>query len=268
MLTTTLLAVALAAEPAAAPPPRPHLLVLGVFHFANPGRDMFNLAVDDVLAPRRQQEMAEVVEVLKAFRPTRIAVEAPLGSARVAEEYAAVRAGRRPLGRNEVEQLGYRLARELGHPAVHPVDVEGEFPFEPVADFAKRAGREAELEAILASIPVELRRVEGALQKGTLLDALRVVNSEELVRRDRERQVALARFAGGGAYPGPDLAAAWYRRNARIYANLRALATSPQDRILVIYGSGHLHWLQQLATDGGDVVLERLEEYAARRPAR
>lgn len=30
------------------------VLVLGVFHMANPGKDVFNLQVDDVLAPKRQ----------------------------------------------------------------------------------------------------------------------------------------------------------------------------------------------------------------------
>lgn len=265
MLLPSLLALGLAATPAA---PRPHVLVLGVFHFANPGRDMFNLKVDDVLAPKRQREVAAIVEVLRAFRPTKIAVEASLGSARVAEEYAAYRAGKFALGRNEIDQLGYRLAKELGHPSVYPVDAGGEFPFEPVSEFARQAGREAELEAAIASVPAGLARMEAALATGTLLDALRVVNDNDEVRRGQAFYLAMARFSGGGAYPGPDLAAAWYQRNLRIFANVRSLASAPEDRVLVIIGSGHLHWLRRDVLDAGDLVLETLEPYAERAAAR
>ena len=36
------------------------VLVLGVYHMANPGHDIFNMPADDVLAPGRQKEIAEV----------------------------------------------------------------------------------------------------------------------------------------------------------------------------------------------------------------
>jgi hypothetical protein len=40
---------------------------------ANPGRDIHNIQADDMLSPRRQKEIAGVVEVLKRFRPTKVA---------------------------------------------------------------------------------------------------------------------------------------------------------------------------------------------------
>src|SRR5919201_1751390 len=51
---------------------RPQILVLGTFHMNNPGRDIHSTQVDDVLAPKRQQEMAELLAVLGRFRPTKI----------------------------------------------------------------------------------------------------------------------------------------------------------------------------------------------------
>ena len=56
-------------------PARAEVLVLGTYHMANPGRDIVNMQVDDVLAPKRQAEIAEVMAVLQKFRPTKIAVE-------------------------------------------------------------------------------------------------------------------------------------------------------------------------------------------------
>jgi hypothetical protein len=101
---------------------RREILVLGTFHMANPGRDIHNMQADDMLSPRRQKEIAEVVEVLKRFRPTKVAVEADVGSQPVTQRYADYVAGKYTLTRNETEQIGFRLAKELGHPTIYPVD--------------------------------------------------------------------------------------------------------------------------------------------------
>jgi hypothetical protein len=43
-----------------------------------------------------------------------------------------------------------------------------------------------------------------------------------------------------------DLNAAWYHRNAKIFAKLTQIAR-PGDRVLVVFGSGHAFWLRHLA---------------------
>ena len=93
-------------------PARPEVLVLGTYHMASPGRDIFNSRVDDVLAPKRQAEIAEVVAVLKRFQPTKIAVERNAGDQRIKKDYAAYLAGTHELTRNEIEELS-RQVQEL-----------------------------------------------------------------------------------------------------------------------------------------------------------
>jgi hypothetical protein len=44
---------------------------------------------------------------------------------------------------------------------------------------------------------------------------------------------------------GADLLAAWYARNVRIFVNLLRVA-QPGDRILVLFGAGHLGILREL----------------------
>ncbi|MEN6310254.1 MAG: hypothetical protein ABFD80_01805, partial [Acidobacteriota bacterium] len=38
----------------AAPQAKPEMLIVGTFHMANPGHDIFNAKADDVLSPKRQ----------------------------------------------------------------------------------------------------------------------------------------------------------------------------------------------------------------------
>jgi hypothetical protein len=39
---------------------RAEILVLGTYHMANPGADVYNIQADDVLSPKRQQEIGEL----------------------------------------------------------------------------------------------------------------------------------------------------------------------------------------------------------------
>lgn len=241
--------------------PKAHILVLGGFHMENPGKDVFNLQVDDMRAPKRQAEIAGFVEMIKAFRPTKIAVEAPVASSEINQRYRDYLAGKSELRANEIDQIGLRLARELGHKQIYPVDVPGDFPYEAVADFARKNGKEQLMNEIVSSAPRELEQESSILKNGTVTDLFRHINSEEQVREGNALYMGMARFAGNGEYPGPDLMAEWYRRNARIFSNLRNIIDSPDDRILVIYGAGHAYWLERNVMDSDDLVLERLSDY-------
>jgi hypothetical protein len=53
------------------------VLVLGTYHMNNPGLDKFNMKVDDVTSAKRQKEIAEFVNALAAFKPTKICLEYP-----------------------------------------------------------------------------------------------------------------------------------------------------------------------------------------------
>ncbi len=240
--------------------PRPEILVIGTFHMANPGRDVHNMEADDVLSPKRQREITELVEVLKRYRPTKIAIEADVGSRRVAQQYADYVAGKYTLSRNENDQIGYRLAKELGHKAVHAVDADGDFPFLRVRNYAKANGLAARFDALQAATAERVKKQGEFLRTHTLLETLDYMNSDAAVANDMAEYFAFVPFGEPWEYAGPDLLAAWYQRNIRIYRNILALVESPDERILVIYGAGHLGWLRQNVANDASVRLRKLAE--------
>src|ERR1700740_1065544 len=153
-LRTALAALIAALLPLSAPaqPARAEVLVLGVYHMANPGRDVFNMQADDVLAPTRQVEIAQLIEALKKFHPTKIAIEADIYSERAPKQYADYLAGKYTLTRNENDQIGYRLAKELGHAKIYPVDTDGDFPFQRLMNYAKGSGHAKDIEGMVGEI--------------------------------------------------------------------------------------------------------------------
>jgi hypothetical protein len=239
---------------------RPEILVLGTFHMANPGHDIHNMQADDVLSPKRQQEITQLIEVLKKFRPTKIAIEAEVGSQREAQRYADYVAGKYTLTRNEIDQIGYRLAKELGHRAIYSVDVDGDFPYLRVVNWAKANGLSAKFDALAASTG-ERVKVEGeVLRTHTVLEMLGYMNADSSVTKSVAAYFAFVPYGQPYEYAGPDLLAAWYQRNIRIYHNIVALIDSPNDRILVIYGAGHLGWLRQDIANDATVRLQKLSD--------
>ncbi len=233
---------------------RAQMLFVGTFHFANPGRDVIKTKnVPDMLAPDRQREIADVVQRLAAFKPTRVAVE----SARTRQGtldslYREYRAGRYVLPVNEVYQLGFRLAALSGLDRVDAVDTERSATR---IDEAQRT--EADLVAARSADPwaARLQRIN-TLQDvpmtssnyRTLRKMLLAMNAPDEIARSHAAYL-VGYFKGGGdsTYAGPDFIAGWYERNLRIFRNLQRITRGPGERIVVIYGSGHVATLQQFA---------------------
>lgn len=239
---------------------RPEILVLGTYHMSNPGHDIYNLQADDVLSPKRQQEIAQLIDVLKKFHPTKIAIEADVTSQKAGREYSDYLAGKYTLNRNEIDQIGYRLAKELGHPSIYPVDVDGDFPHLRVVNYAKANGLGEKFDAMMADIGAQMKEENDFLHSHTVLETLQFMNSDAMAAKGIALYYGYVPYGEPWEYAGPDVLAAWYQRNIRIYHNIVKLIESPNDRILVIYGAGHLGWLQQDVTNGATAKLRKLAD--------
>lgn len=256
MVRLIVAALALAAVPAAAAEDQPiQVMVLGSWHFGNPGQDVVNVEAEDVRTPARQRELEAIADALAEFRPTKIMVEKVAKSPELVDEaYAAFAPALLRERRDERVQIGYRLARKLGHRQVYAIDEqpgEGEpdyFPFPKVMAHARAHGQMARLEAALAEVEAQKKAFEES-QSRTDLATLLV----------RENEPGPWKTGIGGYYemlgvgnteeqPGAELNAYWYMRNAKIFGKLMTVA-EPGDRILVIFGTSHAYWLRHFADE-------------------
>jgi Family of unknown function (DUF5694) len=241
---------------------KPQIMVLGTYHMANPGHDIYDVHADDVRSPKRQQELAQLTDVLAQYQPTKIAIEADPDSKKVPAAFQDYLAGKHELSRNEIEQIGFRLAKRLGQKELYPVDVDGEFPWQRVVNYAKAKGRSAELDKMLSSVGQDVAKEDAYLKSHTVLEFLLYLNLPSSVAAGNDFYMQLVSFGEPGDYAGPDLLRDWYVRNIRIHSNILKLITSPSDRILVIYGSGHLGWLQGNVKMDSHLCLRTLAEFA------
>lgn len=241
-----LLLVLFAALPSAAMAAEPvSVMIVGTFHMSNPGKDLHDVHADDVLAPKRQAEIAATVAGLARFRPTEVDVEWPADL--VTQRYDAFTKGTLPPSHNEVVQLGFRLAQASGA-SVHGVDADGDFPYDAVQAYAKAHGGNDLLAGADAGIITQTQRQQDLLNRGTISQVLRLLNDLATIGKNNDIYRTMLKIGGGAEQPGADLLTAWYKRNFYICANIVQLA-KPGDRIVVIFGSGHNFLLRQCVSE-------------------
>lgn len=265
-LLPALTALALLAAPAApaqcarqAPDTRvPQVLVLGTYHMGGSG-DRFATAADDILSAERQRQVEDVVNALACFRPTRIAVEIPVTEdSALNARYARYVAGRDTLLRSETYQIGFRLARRLGHARVYPVDYRMSEDIGPVVQYAAAHG-DTGFVNLVQRFGVRMKAAGDSMPALPLTEILRRMNSPAYLDQEAN-YLRMARVGQDTTYVGADVVAARYRRNLRIYANL-ARVVGPGERVLVIYGAGHGKLLRDYLGGVGDYELVPAERF-------
>ncbi|HUB89015.1 MAG TPA: DUF5694 domain-containing protein [Dyella sp.] len=234
------------------------VMIVGVYHMANPGHDFYDVKADDVLAPKRQVEISAIASALAKFKPNKIGVEWPEDVVDV--RYPKYLAGTLAPSRNEVVQLGFRLAKLAGSKAVYGMDADGDFPYPQLKAYANThgfGGLLAEQDALVQRQVAEEARVLAT--KGVSAE-LRLLNDPARLKEDHAFYRAALRIGENADQPGADLLTAWYRRNFLICAKLLQ-RSRPGDRIVIFFGAGHAYLLRQCVSETSGFQLVEPNDY-------
>jgi len=229
------------------PAPEPaKVMLMGVFHFANPGLDMVKSDVVDVTTPGNQAYLAGLAARLAAFGPTDVLVECePSAQASLDVAFDAYRDGASGLTVNEVQQIGFRVAKAAGLARVTCFD-EGNVQWNADPMFAyieaHEPDRKAAMDAMFASLSARETREQTTLP---LAELLRLANDPARDRENKDLYIGTNAVDAGGGFVGADASASWWHRNFRMYANVQKAAV-PGHRVLVVAGQGHTAILKDL----------------------
>lgn len=270
-LLATSMGLAAPTEPSPAPV---QVMVLGSYHFGNPGLDTHNMQVDSVLTPRKQAELDAVARALLAFKPSHVMVEMTAkGPALVVDSYSRFTPAQLLTEANEIVQIGFRTAQLAGLKVVHGIDEQPEgdepdyYPFDKVQEAAKSHGQSAQLTALNAPVAAWAKAFEQRQKTETVAQLLISINGPAARAISHEPMYRMLALGDTEQQAGADLNAMWYLRNAKIFAKLMSL-TRPGDRVLVLYGFGHGDWLRHFASETPGFRLVPVLPYLAKAQAR
>lgn len=220
------------------------VMILGTFHLRYTP-DLYRREIGGIDSLKRQQEIRQVIDHVKNFKPTKIAFEVVKSeNDRLNAEYERYLTGELELEVDEVHQFGFPIAAESGHSQVYAVDwmeSVGNRGLGEVYEWAK--GNQPEL----------IHLIEETYKKPYIADSEKIddiyelvqyVNDERVIRLSHESYMALARIGHGEEYVGIDWLRWWYQRNLIIYKNLAELV-APDERIILLIGGSHIHLISQ-----------------------
>jgi hypothetical protein len=258
------------------PSPEPEqveVLLLGCYHMDDPGNDAMNVEADEVLWGARTLQLAPLPDRLADWAPNVVGVERPADWAeQLNATYERYRSGRRaydeenpeaaadrrtPAARDEVVQVGFRLADRLGHDRVAAVD-------DPLFHEDRSDDYRAALETDDLWLPDERRRAryglpepsayerehDRRLRESTITEFLRWLNREQGLRENHRGMFAAAVPARGDGDPVGAVALGWwYERNVRTVHHLWRALDRDDERALLVSGSGHVRVLRHLLAE-------------------
>jgi hypothetical protein len=224
------------------------VLLLGVFHFDNPGLDVAKFKNADILSAERQIEVMEVVNKLKAFAPDKIFIEAsPENQKKIDSQIVQYKAGKLTLSASEEQQLGFRLAKDLNLPTLYGIDYrDSDFPFDSLMKSATEAGQTSLLSFVQKMIDSVQTAFNEHIQKSTVSEMLIWQNAAQSNFSGVDFYFRLLPAGKPGNHVGSYLTSEWWRRNMIIYENILKNLNGNEKKILVIFGSGHTALLNEM----------------------
>jgi len=215
------------------------VMVVGVFHFHNPGADLAQFEGIDVLEPERQEQIQTIADQLAQFGPDRIAVERSYDEPDTLNaRYQRYLGGELGLSRNEIHQLGFRLGKMLGHDWIYPVDYRQGMDFNSLMGYVSEHEPEymERFNRYISEIVALFNRMQSEESIGY---NLRFMNLPQNIAPAHAPYAEQAAIGGGDTFVGAEVIAGWYERNLKIFANL-ARVGQPGEKVLLIIGGGHL----------------------------
>lgn len=259
------------------------LLMLGTFHFKDAGLDGYKPKYSkDILSEKGQKELNQLLDILKKYGPTKIGIEVKANRQHKLDSlYNLYLEGKYDISKkaNEIFQVGFKLAKLLGHKKIYAIDAPGvgvknnitsKKQYDSISNFH------------LKNAPVELMLREQKIntlykkwyEKGdklkteiSLVDFFRVMNHPDVITNGHGHYV-MGNFKLGnpqkGDYFGADSAMWWYSRNVRIFQNILRMHEPGKDKIMVLIGAGHLPIINFLAKSSKDFDFKTFEEVAGK----
>lgn len=234
------------------PKDRAKVLFVGSFHFHYPGLDSHvtaNREKVDVLTEAKQKELTELVNYIKEFKPTKIAIEASpeWNATKKLREY---KQGAHRAERDERYQLAMRIANELKADTIYSIDDDPMLSDLVKLDssYFNQLSKDYDYKSDdhYSKIYKKWYKNDDSLRLTlNLLEYFKYTNSK-VYHRLAHGAYLVGDFKLENKRGADMLAVGWYSRNLRIFRKLQEITEGTTDRILVIYGNGHGSILRDL----------------------
>lgn len=228
------------------------IMTLGIYHFAYHNLDRVKTAEKDmisVLDEPYQSQIASIAKSIEEFKPTIIAIElGPAKQRSVDSLYALYKLGKLPPEKGEIYQLAYRIGKNLNLPKIYCVNDWGRH-YDNIQLLLKDNDRLDRFGNYIDSLDKAEGKDLYSKKLENIVQELIELNNPLKIKEDLNSYLTkgFTYEETQGDFTGVDFEAGrWFSRNLRIFRNIQRIPKTPEDRILVIFGAGHMNLLNPL----------------------
>ncbi|NAY92295.1 hypothetical protein GTQ34_10225 [Muricauda sp. JGD-17] len=227
-------------------------LLIGTFHYHNPGADVAKTKSFDILSEKSQTELETITQKIKAFDPNQIFVEWPYDEQEKLDSLYQLYLDNKYFTndslsdfylKNEIFQLAFRAAKKSGLKSVKAIDYRNtEFPFDSLMTVVATSGQTDLQNVILKGIESFSRDFDEKIEQGiSLLDLTYHLNSEQDRQISNLFHTEIPLLVGNSDnFIGPYLTAEWYRRNLYMWSLIQKGTRADDQRVMVLLGASHI----------------------------
>jgi len=239
---------------------KPTITFLGSFHFGG-SSDMAGINATDIDTPKRQNEIQELVDALASYKPTKVILEYPYGKTTLDSLYQSYLNGQHILTINERQQVGFRLAAQLGHKHIFTADSKMELPFGKLNEHLEKVGKMDQMQTMMGNIMKFMSEMQQIYDSKSLKEVFIYMNSDEFDNLNKNLYLEYINKMGSeNNLVGSEVVATWWHRNFKIMHNIDEIV-KPGDRVLVLFGQGHTAIFKDFYKTRSDYYYQDILDY-------
>lgn len=235
------------------------ILLIGTFHYANPGHDVAKINTFNVMSEKSQKELEVISNKIKKFGPDKIFVEWKFSKQTDLDKYYNKNTDSLlKKDANEITQLALRTAKKLNHKKMYGIDYRTRFPYDSLMMSMEKANQKDLMKKTTESTEKFVKDNNERMAKSSLTDLMLYYNEKASNENNIQWYLEVANRAGNpDDFTGASLVSNWYKRNLYMYSLVQKLTESTDNKIMVLLGAGHAAMLREfLAHDPEFEIVE------------
>ncbi|MCX2679379.1 DUF5694 domain-containing protein [Galbibacter sp. EGI 63066] len=248
------------------------ILLIGTFHYNNPGADVAKTKSFDILSEKSQLELEQISSSIKKYNPTKVFVEWPYNEQNELDSlYQLYKENKYFTNdslsdfylKNEIFQLAFRVAKQNNLDKVYGIDyLETGFPYQEVMNDIKSNNQIKLKERIEKSIAQFTADFDNMIESGTTLKELTfAMNTKEMRYASNDIHINMFPVAGStDEFNGVYLTSEWYKRNLYMWSLIQKNTFISDERVMVLAGSSHTAMIELFVKENRDWKIKELKE--------
>jgi hypothetical protein len=226
------------------------ILLVGTFHYANPGLDVAKLNSFNIMSEKSQKELEIMSDKIKKFGPDKIFVEWEFNEqADLDKLYNKNTDSLFKTNKNEITQLALRTAKKLNHKKLYGMNLYTSFPYDSLLMSMEKANQQDLLKRNNEWKKRNEKDHNERITKSSLQELMLHYNKKETENKNIQWYLDVANRAGNpDDFTGASLVSNWYKRNLYMYSLIQKLTESTDNKIMVLVGAGHAAIIREFIT--------------------